>query len=140
MSYNILCYAINHEPLHLDDIILYFPCFDNVLKTFQSYFTRYPFSCVPLPSVAMRAATTIPEVQLHQCYLLLFDTVPPYLEVHPSNLFYINPSSLPGHFFCNGHFVLSLLIPHLTDILIHLSLAMVPIRVYYIRIYSFLSF
>nr|DAP57996.1 MAG TPA: hypothetical protein [Caudoviricetes sp.] len=36
--------------------------------------------------------------------IYFFDTVPPYLEVHPSNLFYINPSSLPGHF------VLSLLI------------------------------
>lgn len=60
MSYNILCYAINHEPLHLDDIILYFPYFNNVLKTFQSYFTS-----IPLPSVVVRSATTVLDVHLH---------------------------------------------------------------------------
>lgn len=60
MSYNILCYAVNHEPLHLDDIILYFQRFDNVLKTFQSYFTS-----VPLPSAVVRSATTVLDVHLH---------------------------------------------------------------------------
>ena len=109
MSYNILCYAINHEPLHLDDIILYFQRFDNVLKTFQSYFTRFPFNWVPLPLVIMRSATTVPYVHSYQSYLLLFDTVPPYLEVHPlhpSHLFYSNPSSLSGHFFVSRTFSL----------------------------------
>lgn len=103
MSYNILCYAINHEPLHLDDIILYFQRFDNILKTFQSYFTS-----VPLPSAVVKSATTVPE------------STPLAPILYQSFLF--------ARSFC------------LTDILTHLLLALAPIRIYYIQIYSFLSF
>lgn len=113
MSYNILCYAVNHEPLHLDDIILYFQRFDNVLKTFQSYFTS-----VPLSSVVMRSATTVPRsTPLEPVSFIIFDTTP---------------------FYKSFLFARSFL--RLTDIFTHLPPALVLIGLYYIRIYSFLSF
>nr|DAW91409.1 MAG TPA: hypothetical protein [Bacteriophage sp.] len=38
--------------------------------------------------------------------LIYFFTVPSYLKVHPSYLFYSNTSSLPGHFFVSRTFLL----------------------------------